>query len=330
MIVGSTGRLRSWRVDSEARLRLVADAANLTIDAQPIPLPSDSNDAWKIGELVLRICWRGDRTRLQREALVLEHLPDDVPHVRLADAGVTDDLSWTLTHWVPGTMLSHGWADRDPAERRTAAQQLGQAVRALHAWEPSPEVRATLAARPLQSDIDDVIGADLNPLPVDRALRLLEPALHLAHVDPHLVARLGEQIERLRHLDPLSASTSGAVVHGDAHLNNVIWNGSRVTLLDFEWVRLGPPDLELQPLLNSYGAVVRPLIDAYPGIVAHAQVVERLWLYDLAATLRDLIIKPVAPDGDLPSWHPLRRLPKILRGPDYIEALLDDASTTPP
>jgi len=90
----------------------VAEAAKLTIDAPPIPLPSDSNDAWKIDELVLRICWRGDRTRLQREALILEHLPDEVPHVRLAAAGVIDDLTWTLTHWVPGTMLAHGWADR--------------------------------------------------------------------------------------------------------------------------------------------------------------------------------------------------------------------------
>lgn len=54
------------------------------------------------------------------------------------------------------------------------------------------------------------------------------------------------------------------------------------------------------------------------------------WPNDLGATLRDLIIKPVSPDGVLPSWHPLRRLPMILRGPDYIEALLDEASTTPP
>ena len=34
--------------------------------------------------------------------------------------------------------------------------------------------------------------------------------------------------------------TSGTVVHGDAHPNNVIWNGARVAaLLDFEWARLG-------------------------------------------------------------------------------------------
>lgn len=43
-------------------------------------------------------------------------------------------------------------------------------------------------------------------------------------------------LERLRHLDPFMVPTSGTVVHGDAHLNNVIWNGARVAaLLDFEW-----------------------------------------------------------------------------------------------
>src|SRR5947208_8146867 len=126
-----------------------------------------------IDELVLRICWRCNRTRLQREALILEHLPDEVPHVRLAAAGVNDDLSWMLTHWAPGTMLSYGWADLDRTQQRTAAEQLGLALRALHAWEPSSEVRAALAARPAQLDTSEVIGADLNPLPVDRAPRLV-------------------------------------------------------------------------------------------------------------------------------------------------------------
>ena len=315
-------------MDSEARLRLVAEAAKLTIDATPIPLPSDSNDAWKIGELVLRICWRGDRTRLQREALVLEHLPDEVPHVRLVAAGVIDDLSWTLTHWVPGTMLSHGWADRDRTQRRTAAEQLGHALRALHAWEPSPEVRAALAARSAQPDTSDVIGADLNPLPVDRALRLLEPATHLENVDQQLVVQLGEEIKRLRPIDPLRNPSDGVVIHGDAHLNNVIWDGMRlVALLDYEWGRLGPPDLELQPLLASDDAtaLIRSVVDAYPPIAAHPRFVERLWLYDLSATLRDLLVKaPLPATDDLPPWHPKRRLPMVLAGPGYIEALLNE------
>lgn len=315
-------------MDSEARLRLVAEAATLTIDAPPIPLPSDSNDAWKIGDLVLRVCWRGDRTRLRREALILEQLPDEVPHVRLADAGVNDDLTWMLTHWAPGTMLSHVWSDLDRTQQRTAAEQLGHALHALHAWKPSPEARAALAARPAQPGTDDVIGADLNPLPVDRALRLVEPAAHLQNVDQQSVVQLGEEIKRLRPIDPLSNPTDWVVVHGDAHLNNVIWDGKRlVALLDYEWGRLGPPDLELQPLLqyDDATALIRSVVDAYPRIAAHPRFVERLWLYDLSATLRDLLVKaPLPATGDLPPWHPKRRLPIVLAGPGYIEALLSD------
>ena len=313
-------------MDSEARFRLVAEAAKLTIDAPPVPLPSDSNDVWRVGDLVLRICWRGDRSRLQREARILEHLPDGVPHVRLADAGSNHGLTWTLTHWVPGTMLSQCWAELDRSQRCTAAEQLGRALSALHAWAPTPEVRAALAARPAQVDTSGVVGADLNPLPVDRLLRLVEPAVHLENVDPRSVVQLGEEIERLRGVDPLKNPSDGVVVHGDAHLNNVLWDGTRlVALLDFEWARLGPPDLELQPLLvaDDATALIRSVIRAYPDIAAHPQFVQRLWLYDLSATLRDLLVKaPIPATADLPRWHPKPRLSAILAGPAYIEALL--------
>jgi aminoglycoside phosphotransferase len=313
-------------VDFQERFERVAEAAKLTVDALPVRLPSDSNDAWRVGDLVLRICWRGDRTRLQREAVILEHLPDEVPHVRLADAGVIDDLTWTLSHWVPGTMLSAAWPSLDAAQRRTAAEQLGHALQALHAWEPSPEVRAALAARTPQRNTSDVIGAELNPLPVDRALQLVEPATHLENVDPHAIVQLGEELKRLRPIDALRNPNEGVVVHGDAHLDNVLWDGTRlVALIDFEWARLGPPDLELQPMLvfDDVEILIRSIVHSYPGIAAHPRFVERLWLYDLAATLRDLLVKsPLPATDDVPSWHPKHRLQVALAGPGYIEALL--------
>jgi aminoglycoside phosphotransferase (APT) family kinase protein len=314
-------------VNSNDRLRLVTEAARLTIDATPIPLPSDSNDVWKIGDLVLRICWRGDRSRLQREALLLEHLPSEVPHARLADSGLIDDLAWTLTHWVPGTTLSDTWVTFDRAQQRIAAEQFGHALHALHAWEPPPQIRAALASHTDQLDTSDVIGAALNPLPVDRALRLIEPATHLENIDQHLIDQLEEELKRLRPIDPLSNPSEGVVVHGDASLNNVVWDGTQfAALLDFEWVRLGPPDLEIQPLLvfDDAATLIRTVIEAYPAIAAHPQFAERLWLYDLSATLRDLLVKsPLPATSDLPLWHPKKRLPIVLAGPGYIETLLN-------
>ena len=100
-----------------------------------------------------------------------------------------------------------------------------------------------------------------------------------------------------------------------------------MALLDYEWGRLGNPDLELQPLLLSDDAtaLIRSVADAYPGIAARPRFVERLWLYGLSATLRDLLVKaPLRATGDLPPWHLKRRLPMVLAGPGYIEALLSE------
>ena len=88
-------------MDSGARLRLVTEAAKLTIDA-PIPLPSDSNEVREIGELVVRICHWTPTARLSNaRRSSFEQLPNEVLRVRLADSGVIDNLSWMLTHWVP-------------------------------------------------------------------------------------------------------------------------------------------------------------------------------------------------------------------------------------
>lgn len=71
--------------------------------------------------------------------------------------------------------------------------------------------------------------------------------------------------------------------------------------------------------------MLRSLLDAYPAIVAHPQVVDRLWLYDLSATLRDLLAwAPLPATDDIPPWHPKRRLPMVVTGPGYIEALIGD------
>ena len=120
-----------------------------------------------------------------------------------------------------------------------------------------------------------------------------------------------------------------AVIHGDIHLRNIVEvDSSLQTILDFEWVRLGPPDLDLQAFLRAEeeaesADVITRLAGHYPSIVAHPRIVERLWLYDLACTLRDVIVCPAtAAPAHLPSHHPLRRLPVIVESAGYIERLL--------
>ena len=62
-------------------------------------------------------------------------------------------------------------------------------------------------------------------------------------------------------IDPLSATAGDPAavplitptcVHGDAHLGNILWRDGRVVaLMGFEWARLRPPDLELEPFLRG-------------------------------------------------------------------------------
>ena len=85
---------------------------------------SPSNDVWLIDSLVLRICWRGDRTRLAREAVVAAHLPAEVRYPALVGSGTVDDLAWTVTRKVDGVRLDAMWSTLDIERQRSAMRDL--------------------------------------------------------------------------------------------------------------------------------------------------------------------------------------------------------------
>ncbi len=66
--------------DPSARLRHVLAIEQLDPPGDPLLVESESNDVWKIGDLFVRVCWRGDRARLERERLVATHLPEGIPY----------------------------------------------------------------------------------------------------------------------------------------------------------------------------------------------------------------------------------------------------------
>jgi Ser/Thr protein kinase RdoA (MazF antagonist) len=312
----------------EERLTAVAADAGLRSVSGAVRLASASNEAWKVGDVVLRISWSGDRERAEREVAVLHHLPASVPHPEVLANGITDDRTWTLTRWVPGDVLIDTWRTMSSRDRDRLARQLADALAALHEWSPPTDVRAQVAARGLATSVDDLVGLDVNPLPIDRALALVEEAKQSPHADPALIEAVAERLRELRPFDVGGADDP--VIHGDMHLHNVVASGSSLrVLLDFEWVRIGPADLDLQAFLRAEpdtesDDMIPRLAAHYPSIVSHPSVVERLWLYDLACTLRDVIVCPASttPDHLSPS-EPLRRLPEIVRSPRYIEQLLE-------
>jgi aminoglycoside phosphotransferase (APT) family kinase protein len=310
------------------RLAAVAKDAGLRSIDGAVRLPSASNEAWKVGDVVVRISWSDDLERVLREVMVLQHLPASVPHPEVLGHGATGDRTWTLTRWVPGDVAIGTWRWMSSANRDRFAQQLADALVALHEWSPSAEVRELVERRRSATTVDDLIGQDVNPLPIDRALALVDEAKRAPHADAAVIDAVAGRLRELRAFDVGGGEST--VIHGDLHLRNIVEVDSRLqTVLDFEWVRLGPPDLDLQAFLRAEAAaesaeVITRLAEHYPGIVAHPRIVERLWLYDLACTLRDVIVCPAttAPPN-LRSHDPLRRLPLIVESPAYIERLLD-------
>ena len=320
-----------------ARLARVLRAVRLPADEAPVLLPSDSNDVWRIGPAVVRVCWRGDRERFAREAAVTRALPPGVPYPEVLDTGDDGDLAWQVTRFVEGVPLATMWHGLSRAERRDAVHQLGNALAALHAHRFPADVVAALAAPRPVGDASAVIGADITPLPLPRAELLLTAARREGRADEALLDDVAARFRELADADPLAdASLNGTVtcVHGDAHLGNALWKDGRLTaLLDFEWVRLGPPDLELEPYLRADTAgltthaelreTLGRLAESYPAMFAASDLVRRLWLYQLATAVRELFL--VEP-GQQPDEGMLRR---IVKSPDHLRLLLGAGAVSP-
>lgn len=326
---------------SRARLARVLRAARLPAAAAPVLLPSDSNDVWRIGPAVLRVCWRGDRGRFAREAAVTRALPAGVPYPEVLDTGSDGDLAWQVTRAVEGVPLARLWRGLSRAERRDAVHQIGQALATLHAHRFPADVVAELAAPRPVGDTSALVGSDITPLPLRRAESLLAAAGNEGRADRALIDEVAARFRELADADPLSDAEAdppdagapdagppvGAVtcVHGDAHLGNALWEDGRLTgLLDFEWVRLGPPDLEIEPYLRADVAgltgaePVREalgwLAESYPAMFAAPDLLRRLWLYQLANGVRELFLD--GPDGAQ------RQLRRIVKSPDHLRRIL--------
>ncbi len=272
----------------------------------------------------LRVAWRGDRSRLAREAELLVALREVIPVPEVLDNGGDDKLSWSLTRAVPGTVYEHLFVPPASAGLRDLACEAAALLRALHSW-PVPGKLAELLSRP-ETDPDPLrqAGAQLVPS-AEQALRLIPIAGQLPFVD-HGV--LDAAAGRLRELADQVTAARAVLLHGDFYLGNVLARGSHVSaLIDFEFSRLGPPDLELISVVRALDAESRlgrwrpPLLAwlaaDYPELFAAPDLDRRLWLYALAYTIRQIIFWPpdrAEADG-LEVTHPLHTLRRLIDAP---------------
>jgi aminoglycoside phosphotransferase (APT) family kinase protein/uncharacterized glyoxalase superfamily protein PhnB len=317
----------------EARLRQVCRAAGLDLSSSPRLVASGSNDAWlvddrRLGALVLRVAWRGDLTRLNREAAVLRQAPDGVPCPKVIQDGRTSvngfPVSYALTRRIAGQMLVQQWPTLTAAERRSAVAQLAQAMRQLHQWTPPAPLTQLVCTRPPSylDTVDWVVGTDLHVLPPSRVLALAGNTPSLPHVDQDLIPAAIDAIGELSDLDVVVDDPARhGLIHADLHFNNVWWSASgTVTLLDFEWVRFGPPDLDLQPLCDhadedvrsghdQHPTVLRWLASDYPELFQAPDLPARLRLYSLVYVVRQVIITEPGQATDY-----VHRLQRLLNG----------------
>jgi aminoglycoside phosphotransferase (APT) family kinase protein len=324
--------------ESARRLAAVCAAAGLAPTEPPTPVVSYSNDTWLLdsrhGSAVLRICWRGDITRLDREAAVGGSGPAEFGYPEILGHGSADDggqpLRWTLTRRLTGQPVDLTWPGLSRAARRSAVARLADMLRVLHDWRPPAEVARLVRDRPALDlgSSESIVGADMNALPLPRAQALAGFAARLPFVDAGLVRAALAAIEALADLAPVvdDPSVTG-LIHADVHLNNLWWDGSRVAaLLDFEWVRFGPRQLELERLADNADVDVREGLDVYPQTLAWLladypqladapRMPDRLRLYALTQALRQLFAwPPDRPEPQLPHDHPLVRLRRLVDG----------------
>jgi hypothetical protein len=205
--------------------------------------------------------------------------------------------------------------------------ELASMLRELHRWTPPPEVLRSLRERPGQDDQDPVgiVGVDAVPLPLSKALALVDPLKEVPHVDADVVDEAVDRMKALAHHD---LPTGEHLIHGDVYLGNVLVDDDRITaLIDFEFARLAPPDLELISFVRALDAerrlgIGRPPLLAwlaadYPDLFADPYLDEKLWLYALAFTMRGILFWPpdLAEDAGLDPSHPLHTLRRLVHEP---------------
>lgn len=323
-----------------ARARRALQSAFLDMDMPLQRASSVTNEVWISDEYVIRVNRRLD-PRLRREAALAPHLPSEVGYPEIVAYGGKPGADWLIVRRVPGQVLARCWPRMTRLERREAIHQLAGRLRALHATAAPPDL----------PDLDSAAPQLLSAVTFSPVMPLLV-AIDKAKTLPFVDVELLERTERLvsdtaAALTPFDTTT---LVHGDLTFENVLWDGQRITaILDFEWARPGPADLDLDVFLRfcalphlhvaddyehlthaeDYREVPWWLAEDYPELFSFPNQFERVRLYSIAYDVRDLLLHP-PPDkvGSLSQHHPYHRLASTIEGTGYLSMLDAPARTS--
>lgn len=316
------------------RARAMSALAQVGLSAEGLErADSVTNEVWLTPEYVVRVN-RDASLRLYRESVLSMALPRSVGYPDMVQHGGEVGSDWLILERVPGKPLSRWWPTMTEADRRSAVRQLAERLRTIHTI-PCPRLDGLV-------DVPQLL--DRAPSGQQAVARLLDALRRLENspfVDAGVLRDTAHHIrDHAGALDPFDANT---IVHGDLTFENVLWDGERITaMIDFEFARPGPPDLDLDVLLrfcalpqlhvaadyedvtlaSDYADVPWWLAEDYPELFAHPRQFERVRIYSLAWDVHELLtFPPVEPLRNLHRYHPYRRMISVLRGTSYLDRL---------
>ena len=270
--------------------------------------------------------------RLSREARIYQLLADRpwVPDVVAHGDRVGADF--LIVTRRPGIPLSRCWPTMAPARRHRAIRQFAACLADLHQVRNDGTLLDIGPTPHLLGDLD----------PIGPLIEGLDRLAATAGAEPHLVAEARKRASSLA--GALDRGPHETLIHGDLTLENVLWDGSQITaIVDFEWCRPGPADLDLDVLgryfwipgahlpveaadaqdREDYRHAPAWMAQTYPALFEHPQLPERLLLYALAFEVRDVLASPLPADkSKLNPLHPYRRLDHLLATGGHVTELL--------
>ena len=297
--------------------------------------PSVANEVWYAGDVVVRLSASRGTRRLEYETAVAQALPAGAHYPDILSYGRADFAEWLVLRRMPGQALSRAWVRMRDTDRREAMRQLAAAMRLVHTCEGP--IGPDGPIRPPFLDGDSLECP--HQLPVSRLLTLIDRCRPLPNVDPGVLRDAARIVEL--GAPALDTEVPRFLIHGDLHFENILWDGDHITaVLDFEFARRGPADLDLEVLLrfladpelhvaadyeqltnrDQYRRVPAWLREDYPELFAHPRLADRLTVYGLAYDIRQVLLQPpLRPADDLPTYHPYNRVRRTVDGRSHLQ-----------
>ncbi len=319
---------------AEARARKALSDAGLDYTMPLTRASSVTNEVWLTEGYAIRVN-RKPNQRLRREAFLGPLLPAAVHYPEVIGYGGQLGADWLIVRRLPGDVLARQWPTMSTGDRRSAIRQLAGLLRSLHAVDRPVDLPPIDAAPQLLSDTEFAVTTPL--------LAALEGLRTAPFVDRSLVDdAIGIVRDTGACLEPFDTHH---LVHGDLTFENILWDGTTISaLLDFEWARGGPCDLDLDVLLrfcaypylhvaedyeaetlsSDYAPVPYWLAEDYPELFAHPHQLERTRLFCIAFDVRQILLFPPQASGrSLSPHHAVNRLERSVRGTSHLDRLAD-------